>query len=88
MEAAMSSLNLGHIFNPLDLEILDRVYEAAWAHIEARDLYRDPRCDPQKDGAREDALRKTVFTVAGTGPVDFDTLCDKVLASINVRPDA
>jgi hypothetical protein len=23
-----------------------------------------------------------VFTVAGTGPVDFDTLCDKVVASL------
>jgi len=77
----MGSLNLGHIFNPLDLEIIDRVDEAAWAHIEARDLYRDP----QKGGAREDVLRKTVFTVAGTGPVDFDTLCDKVLASLTAR---
>jgi len=84
MEAAMSFLNLGHIFNPLDLEIIDRVYDAAWAHIEARDLYRDPR----KEGAREDALRKTVFTVAGTGPVDFDTLCDKVLAGLTTRPGA
>jgi len=84
MEAAMGFLNLGHIFKPLDLEIIDRVYEAAWAHIEARDLYRDP----QKDGAREDALRKTVFTVAGTGPVDFDTLCDKVLAGLTTRPGA
>jgi hypothetical protein len=84
MEAAMSSLNPGHIFNPLDLEVLDRVYEAAWAHIEARDLYRDS----EKDGAREDALRKTVFTVSGTGPVDFDTLCDKVLASLTTRPGA
>ena len=54
MEAAMGFLNLGHIFKPLELEILDRVYEAAWAHIEARDLYRDP----QKAGAREDALRR------------------------------
>ena len=80
----MGPLNLGHIFNPLDLEILDRVYEAAWAHIEARDLYRDP----QKDGAREDVLRKTVFIFAGTGPVDFDTLCDKLLASLTTRPEA
>ena len=84
MEAAMGFLNLGHIFKPLDLEIIDRVYEAAWAHIEARDLYRDT----QKAGAREAALRKTVFTVAGTGPVDFDTLCDKVLAGLTTRPGA
>jgi hypothetical protein len=83
MEAAMGSLNPRHIFNPLDLEILDRVFEAAWAHIEARDLYRDP----QKNAAREDALRKTVFIVASTSPVDFDTLCDKVVASLK-RPSA
>jgi len=80
----MGSLNPRHIFNALDLEILDRVFEAAWAHIEARDLYRDL----QKNGAREDALRKTVFIVAGTGPVDFDTVCDKVLASLTTRPGA
>ena len=29
------------VFDPLDLEIIDRVYEAAWAQIEARDFYRD-----------------------------------------------
>jgi hypothetical protein len=77
----MDSLNPRHIFNPLDLEILDCVYEAAWAHIEARDLYRDR----ESDSAREDALRKTVFIVADTGPVDFDTVCDKVLASLTTR---
>jgi hypothetical protein len=83
MEAAMDSLNLRDMFNPLDLEILDRVYEAAWAHIEARDLYRDV----ETGGAREDALRKMVFIVASQGPVDFDTLCDKVVASLK-RPSA
>jgi hypothetical protein len=80
----MGSWNPCHIFNPLDLEILDRVYEAAWAHIEARDLYQRP----DNDGAREVALRKTVFTAAGTGPVDFDTVCDTVLASLTTRPGA
>jgi hypothetical protein len=81
METAMDSLSSSHIFNPLDLEILARVYEVARAHIEARDLYRD-----LNDGARVDTLRKTVFTLAGTGPVDFDTVCDKVLESLTTRP--
>jgi len=78
----MDSLNPSHIFDPLDLEILDRVYEVACAHIEARDLYRDLN----DDGAREDTLRKVVFTLAGTGPVDFDAVCDKVLESLTTRP--
>ena len=65
------------VFDPLDLEIIDRVYEAAWAQIEAR----EPSRDKQKDGERE-ALRKWIFAVVGSGHVDFDDLCDKVLASI------
>jgi hypothetical protein len=82
MEAAMGFLNLGHIFKPLDLEILDRVYEAAWAHIEARDLYRDP----QKAGGGscyEDGVHGCRYWSGR-----FDTLCDKVLASLTPRPEA
>lgn len=60
------------------MEIIDRVYEVAWAQIEARDLYRAP----VNDGEREDALRRMVFASARTGPVDFDRLCDKVLANL------
>ena len=71
----MGSFNRCQIFDPLDLEIIYRVYETARAHIEARDLYRDT----EKNSEREDALRKTVFAFAGTSPVDFDTLCDQVL---------
>jgi hypothetical protein len=70
-----------HGFDPLDLEILDRVYEAAWAHIEARDFF----CDPKPEGLREAALRKTVFSLADRHPVNFDALCDKVVASLNRR---
>jgi hypothetical protein len=35
-------------FDPLDLEIIDRVYEAAWAQLEAREPFRDR----EKDGER------------------------------------
>jgi hypothetical protein len=77
-EATMGSFKRPHVFDPLDLEIIDRVYEAAWAHIEGRDPYRDR----EKDGERQEALRKRIFAVAGHRPVDFDTLCNKVLASM------
>jgi hypothetical protein len=72
----MGSANQSNTFDPLDLEIIDRVYEVGCAYIEARDLY----CEPVNAGQREEALRKVVFASAGTGPVDFDRLCDKVLA--------
>jgi hypothetical protein len=66
-------------FDPLDLELIDRVYGVACAYIEARDLYRDPAHDKDE----EDALRKQVFALANNGPLDFDTLCDGLLASMD-----
>jgi hypothetical protein len=68
-------------FDPLDLEIIDRVYEVAWAHVEAREPYRDTA----KDGERQKVLRKKIFGVAriaGSGHIDFDTLTEVVLATI------
>jgi len=59
----MGSFKHPHAFDPLDLEIIDRVYEAAWAQVEAR----DPSRDRQKDGERQDALKKSVFALAGSG---------------------
>jgi hypothetical protein len=65
-------------FDPLDLEMLDRVYALACLFIEARDL-----CGTrQKDVTEDAALRRLVFALAVTGPVDFDTLSDRVLASL------
>ena len=54
------------------------VYEAAWAHLEAREPFRDR----QNDDERQNALRKLVFDSAGSDKINFDTLCDRVLASI------
>jgi hypothetical protein len=65
-------------FDPLDLEIIDRVYEVAWAQIEARDFYRDT----SKDDERKEALRKWVFAVADSGPVEYDDLYEKLTTSI------
>ena len=72
----MGSFKRPRVFHPLDLEIMDRVFEAAWAQIEAREPFRDRN----EDGERQDALRKWLFAVVSPGPVDFDTLYDKALA--------
>ena len=73
----MGSFKRRRGFGPLDLEIIDRVYEAAWAQLEAREPFRDR----EKDGERGEGLRKRIFAFATSGKVDFDTLCDKVLTS-------
>lgn len=74
----MGSCKRPQAFGPLDLEIIDRVYEAAWAQLEAQAPFRDR----EKDGERGEMLRKLVFAYARSGPVDFDTLCDKVIATM------
>ena len=70
----MGCLDHRQMFGPLDLEIIDRVYEAAAAHFEARYLY----CEGPGD-AEAETLRKAIFA---SGRLDFDTLCDKVLAQV------
>ena len=73
MGAAMSSYPC---FDPLDLEIIDRVYEAACARFEAQMPPSRPR-----DELRE-SLRKRVMTCAASGNVDFDSLFEQVCASL------
>ena len=80
-EIVLGSFKHPHAFDPLDLEIIDRVYEAAWAQVEAR----DPSRDRQKDGEWQKALKKLVFALAASGHVDFDSLLDNVLASVPER---
>jgi hypothetical protein len=74
----MSSFEQPRAFDPLDLEIIDRVYEAAWAQLEARELYRNR----EKDSERQEALRKLVFAFATSGRVDFDPLYERVVANM------
>jgi hypothetical protein len=78
----MGSFKRPRGFDPLDLEIIDRVYEAAWAQLEAREPFRDR----EKDGERGEMLRKLVFASASSGNLDFDTLCDTVLTNMPVTP--
>jgi hypothetical protein len=74
----MGSYRRPRVFDPLDLEIIDHVYEVAWAQLEAR----EPGRDATRDDERRTALRKRLFILARSGPVDFDTLCDKVMATM------
>jgi hypothetical protein len=69
------------VFDPLDLEIIDRVYEVAWAQVQAR----QPNRDTVSVFERQEALRKRIFGVArilGSGHIDFDTLAELVLATV------
>ena len=60
----------GHdAFNPLDLEVIDRVYEAAWARLLAMKLPRDET----EELERQKNLRKRLFALARPGGVEFDT---------------
>ena len=63
------------VFDPLDLEIIDLIYEAALVQITAR----DPLSDPIKEMTRQEAVKRLVFAVAESGSVEFDDLLDKVL---------
>ena len=70
------------VFDPIDLEIMDRVYEVAWARAQAR----EPSRNTASDGARQRALRRKIFgiaRIAGPGHIDYDTLAEVVLATVS-----
>jgi hypothetical protein len=75
----MGSFKRPRAFDPLDLEIMDCVYKAAWAQLEAREPFRDR----ERDGERQNALRQLVFNSVGSDKINFDTLCDRVLANMS-----
>jgi hypothetical protein len=72
----MDSFKHPRAFDPLDLEIIDRVYEAAWAQVEAR----RPFCNPDSDGEQREALRRHVMACAAGGKIEFDALYERVVA--------
>jgi hypothetical protein len=74
----MGSFKRPRVFTPLDLEVLDRVFEAAWEHVKSRDLFRDT----SKDEERKQTLRRLLFVLAQPGKVDFDLLYDRLLTNI------
>ena len=65
-------------FKPFELEIIDRVYEAAWAQI----LARHPGRELENDTGRQEALRKRLFILADRRPIEFDTLRERALVSM------
>ncbi len=71
-------IELRQKFDPLELEIVERVYEAASAYLAAQNLYADEKTAAEED----DALRHMVFALAGRDAIEFDTLCDKVVAAL------
>jgi hypothetical protein len=78
----MGSYRHLRVFDPLDLQIIDLVYEAAWAQLEARDPYRDTG----KDHELQELFRKEVFAVAIPGEVEFDAMLDNVLIALAAAP--
>jgi hypothetical protein len=74
----MGSFAHPRVFNSLDLETIDLVYEAAWAQVEAREPFRNR----EKDDERRKALRKLVLDHTGTGRVDFDALFESVVTNM------
>jgi hypothetical protein len=65
-------------FDPRELELIESAYDVAWKTIVARDLNRDT----SRDAERQASLRRLIFVFARQGPVDLDTLCDKVLGGM------
>ena len=70
----MGSFKHPSAYDPLDLEILEHVYEAAWARVEAEGFHRDHLHDPEL----QEALRKWIFALAGGHPVIFDELMERL----------
>jgi hypothetical protein len=67
-----------HVFDPLDLEIIDRVYEAALAQLEAQRKLHDREVNERV----RDGLRKRVMACADAGQFDFDTLYNRVVGQV------
>ena len=68
-------------FDVRDHEIIQRVYQAAWARLAARNPVRSP----EEQALRQKNLRKRLFVIAKRGAVDFDKLYGEVVA-IYERP--
>jgi hypothetical protein len=65
------------VFDPLDLEIMDRVFEAVWARVEAMSSHEN-----HTDDELRETVRKLVGTCAANGKVEFDPLYEKVCRSL------
>jgi hypothetical protein len=66
------------VLDPLDLEIIEQAYEAAWAEIALREPFRDTA----QDNVRKVFLRKRTLAMMRKGASDPTALAHKVLASL------
>lgn len=79
----MGSYQHPRVFDPLDLQIIELVYEAAWTQL----ALRNPSTNPAQH--EQEALRKLIFAIARPGNIEFDSLLDTVLVSFTtVHPTA
>jgi hypothetical protein len=74
----MGSYKHPRVFLPLDLQIVEMVYDAAWTQIVNNDPFRDTTYDEEC----KEALRKKVFALA-QGSVDYDILLNTVMSNIS-----
>ena len=65
-------------FSPADRFLLDQVYDAAWAVIQAHDPFRDVDQDEQL----QSALRQKLFVLAANGERDPQRLRHLLLAEM------
>ena len=67
-------------FDPLDLEIIERVYESIWDTVRLADPFRNLRMDEDLQAS----IRQRLFAyVAVKGTNDPEGLKDAVLSSLN-----
>jgi hypothetical protein len=75
----MGSFKHHRVFQPHELEIIDRVFEAAWARLNARHPFREA----ERDKGRQEALRKIIMDQTGTDRVQYSALGEKVLSNLD-----
>ena len=73
----MASTNKCTGFDPLDLAIVDSVYQAALVQL----VVRSPALNAEELEKRQQNLHQRVLAFAKPGSVDFDTLYERAIAS-------
>ena len=75
----MASTNKCTGLYPLDLAIVDSVYQAAWVQL----VVRSPALNAEELEKRQQNLHQRVLAFATPGSVDFDTLYERAIASFD-----
>jgi hypothetical protein len=73
-----SFTSLKRAYDPLDLEMLEWVFDSAWTALQAKAALRDP----EKDEQLKTALREKLFALACIDMDDLDTLRSRLVASM------